>query len=117
MKKLKRSECAILPLVLKRRWYDMIASGKKREEYRDYKPYWKWRMLKWVNHQHADFDSIGNNKLLVIGFSRGYKKPDMFFLLDRHALREGAVHPEWGESRAPHFVLVLGERIKLEGGK
>ena len=31
MCKLKRSECAILPLVLKRRWYDMIDRGEKRE--------------------------------------------------------------------------------------
>lgn len=37
MKQLKRSECAILPLVLKGKWYDMIASGEKREEYRDAK--------------------------------------------------------------------------------
>jgi hypothetical protein len=33
MKQLKRSECAILPLVLKGKWYDMIASGEKREEF------------------------------------------------------------------------------------
>ena len=27
MEQLKRSECAILPLVLKGKWYDMIASA------------------------------------------------------------------------------------------
>lgn len=32
MRKLKRTECVILPLVLKRRWYDMIASGEKLYE-------------------------------------------------------------------------------------
>jgi hypothetical protein len=115
--KLNRSECAVLPLVLKGWWFDMIASGKKREEYRDYKPYWKSRISNWVNHQKEGWDNISNNKWLVIGFSHGYKKPDMFFLLHRYEVREGAVHLEWGEPRAPHFVLVLGERVELEGGK
>ena len=40
MKQLKRSECAILPLVLDGEWYDMIASGEKKEEYRDAKRFW-----------------------------------------------------------------------------
>lgn len=118
MRELNRSECAILPLVLKRRWYDMIDRGEKREEYRDYKPYWKRRMVNWTSHQRESWDSIYNNKWLVIGFSRGYKKPDMFFLLLRHDVTEHATHLEWGEPRTPHFVLVLGERVTLtEGGK
>ena len=33
-----------LYLVLKSKWYDMIASGEKREEYREVKPYWKKRL-------------------------------------------------------------------------
>lgn len=33
MKQLKRSQCSILPLVLRGKWYDMIAAGEKREEY------------------------------------------------------------------------------------
>lgn len=40
MRKLKRSECAVLTLVLKGKWYDMIEGGEKREEYRDSTPYW-----------------------------------------------------------------------------
>ena len=49
MQKLKRSECAVLTLVLKRKWYDMIASCEKREEYRDYTLYWRKRIGKWEN--------------------------------------------------------------------
>lgn len=44
MKQLKRSECAILPLVLKSKWYDMIANGEKKEEYRDAIKYWFTRL-------------------------------------------------------------------------
>ena len=44
MQQLKRSECAILPLVLKKKWYDLIAFGEKQEKYREAKPYWNKRI-------------------------------------------------------------------------
>ena len=34
-----------LHLVLKRKWWDMIASGEKKEEYRDANHYWAIRLL------------------------------------------------------------------------
>lgn len=34
-----------LNLVLTGKWYDMIASGEKTEEYREIKPYWEKRLL------------------------------------------------------------------------
>ena len=33
-----------LHLHLKKKWYDMIASGEKKEEYRDFKPYYHKRL-------------------------------------------------------------------------
>jgi hypothetical protein len=33
-------------LVLKKEWYDKIASGEKRVEYSEYTPYWKSRLPK-----------------------------------------------------------------------
>lgn len=111
MIKLKRSECAVLPLVLEGEWYDMIASGEKREEYRDYKTYWIHRIANWKRRAVWI-----RNKRLVIGFSRGYKKPDMFFLLHRLDVREWAEHPEWGEPERLHFALVLRGRVKLTEG-
>lgn len=35
-----------LSLVLKKKWYDMIASGEKTEEYRELKAYWWHRFSK-----------------------------------------------------------------------
>jgi len=34
----------ILHLTLKKKWFDLIASGKKKIEYREYKPYWEVRL-------------------------------------------------------------------------
>lgn len=105
MKQLKRSECAILPLVLKDKWYDMIASGEKKEEYLDFKPYWikimaLMRDAFWLEER-------------IVSFSRGYQKADMFFeiiFIDTSSISQ---HPKWGEPETPHYVIKLGERVEL----
>ena len=113
MKKLKRSECSILPLVLKKKWYDLIASGEKTEEYRDAKPFWDKRINKWKSKQSNSCNSTETNKLQVIGFSCGYKKPDMFFLVNRISKGANSVHPEWGEPESDHWILALREKVEI----
>jgi hypothetical protein len=108
MKQLKRSECAILPLVLKGKWYDMIASGEKKEEYRDARLFWRKRIANVNNKAH-----IGYDKPIVVAFSRGYKKQDMFYVVDKILYADGSGHPEWGEPETPHYVIKLGERVEL----
>ena len=106
MRTLKRSECAILPLVLKRRWYDMIASGEKREEYREAKPYWRKRILKWL------YDPRETH---VVAFSLGYREPDMFFwACTSWNTYRGGGNATWGEPAAEHYTIYLLERIELE---
>ena len=59
----------ILHLTLKKKWFDMIASGEKKEEYRQDKMYWKDRLVKegyWHSQTCKDFD--------VIRFKNGYAK-------------------------------------------
>jgi hypothetical protein len=101
----------VLPLVLKGKWYDMIASGVKCEEYRDDKPYWNTRISRWFNE--------GMEKVYhVVAFSRGYAKPTMFFRVDRLArVSRRPNYPEWGEPpTSSHWVIGLGDRVELEGG-
>jgi len=113
MRELKRSKCAILPLVLKKKWYDMIASGEKLEEYRDAKPFWEKRIKKWLAKRSGSLEDLGKNLSLVIGFSCGYRKPDMFFLIRYCDVEEHSFHPEWGEPESSHFILSLGERVEI----
>lgn len=110
MKQLKRSECAILPLVLKGKWYDMIASGEKKEEYRA-RGMWDKRIKKWFCRFIQD-PEITN---LVIAFQRGYRKPSMWFELNGVCSDEyiRVKHPEWGEPETPHYIITLGERVEL----
>lgn len=108
MIELERSRCAVLPLVLKGKWYDMIASGEKREEYRDW-GVWCKRVSKWLHR----FNQTPRVKHLVVAFQRGYRKPSMWFevswVSSEQVLR--ARHPEWGEPDVPHFVIRLGRRV------
>ena len=116
MKEIPEHECAILPLVLKGKWYDLIAAGEKKEEYRDAKPFWSRRLEKWLSNRTEHFRGI-SDKCLVVGFSRGYRKPDMFFLLRHFEKRSVSINPEWGEPQSEHFVLGLGGRVSILGRK
>lgn len=116
MRKPKRSECAILHLVLKKKWYDMIASGGKREEYRDAKPFWEVRLRNWTRRMYDE------RKFPVVEFTLGYAScaPRMAFLVEKRVfgywtfLHAGTVrHPEWGEPDTQHYVIALGERVEL----
>lgn len=116
---LKRSECgAILPLVLKSGWYDMIARGEKHEEYRLATTYWLTRLSNWD----------GKSKIPVVEFRRGYARnaPRMAFWcmglstaggMKPYALVDASVvktrHPEWGEPEEEHFFIKLGGRVDL----
>ena len=63
-----------LDLVLKRKWYDMIASGEKTEEYREIKPYWIMRMMEEIDIDFHAYEKVSretavfyeNNEHLLI---------------------------------------------------
>ncbi len=100
----------VLHLTLKKKWFDMIASGEKKEEYREMKPYWQKRLVKeghWFSQAVKDFD--------VVRFRLGYSKnaPTMEFKFDGgYPADEGKA--EWGgceHKTLRIFVIKLGERI------
>ena len=107
MKRLKRSECAVLSLVLKRKWFDEIRLGGKREEYRAATAYWAIRLSNWDNAP------AGHH---VVEFRLGYAKdaPRVAFISPWYVAAAGCRHPEWGEPPPPHYVIFLGERVELE---
>ena len=106
--KLQRSRCSILPLVLKGKWFDMIASGEKREEYRDL-DVWNKRISKWLHR----FNKSPEIQYLVVAFQRGYRKPSMWYEVTCVSSEKvpRVKHPEWGEPDEPHFVIQLGRRV------
>lgn len=117
MRRLDRRDCSILPLVLKGKWFDMIASGEKREEYREYKPYWRKRLANWDRRGSA------GHKWSIVAFSRGYQAPSMFFIGHVEPCPYGDPYPistltpnvAWGQPRGlEHYRIMLIERVELE---
>ena len=58
----------ILHLTLHKEWFDLIARGKKKKEYRDYKPYWHARL------RDREYDEIH--------FKNGYSKDAPFMRVE-----------------------------------
>ena len=108
MVRLNRNECSVLPLVLMGKWFNMIASGEKREEYRTSENVCR-QIERWVGH------SMIMDKHMVVEFFLGYQsdRPKMAFLARMPKFRDYAKHPDWGEPDFPHYVIKLGERVEL----
>lgn len=84
----------ILHLTLKKKWFDMILSGEKKEEYREIKPYWIKRLSK-------QYD--------IIRFRNGYSSDaptmDIMFL----GVKVGVNKTEWSDASPKQcYVLSLG---------
>lgn len=104
-----------LHLILKRKWYDMIASGEKKEEYRKITSYWMKRLCDNVT---CNFN-VGTGEIKVQGeiknfdtvcFHRGYTETTMSFEIKNIVTDTGI--PEWGaEPGKQYFVIKLGEKI------
>lgn len=96
----------ILHLSLKEKWFKMIASGEKKEEYRELNEYWYKRLTGNGTTKHFD----------VVHFTLGYpKKTDlsrqMWFKIEDITIGTG--NPSWGaKPDKEYFVIKLKERKK-----
>lgn len=119
-----------LHLVLTAKWYDMIASGEKKEEYREIKPYWVNRLLRVRRDFAYDFDAYSDCISMLenetehamnvmdavytdynyVCFHRGYTNTTMTFAIKSIGIGQGK--PEWGALADRHvFIIKLGERL------
>ena len=84
----------ILHLTLKREWFDKIAQGVKRNEYREYKPYWKKRL------EEQTYD--------VIRFRNGYSADAPVMWVEYCGVRRD------GKGRNADYVIRLGRVLKIK---
>lgn len=92
----------ILPIMKK--WYDMILSGEKKEEYRNITQYYISR-----------FNNIFSNPEdeAWITFRNGYSSASPSFMA-RCSLRKGYGNPNWGaELGKEYFILDIKEIKKI----
>lgn len=116
-------------LNLKKKWFDMILSGGKKEEYREVTSYWKKRLQKmcsncdgWCNDGSCKCGGYYDQKLSKwvfgyefknfdsITFSNGYHKNRRQFVIDLGGIHIGTGLNKWGAEKGKrYFVLKLGQ--------
>jgi hypothetical protein len=93
----------ILHLTLKKKWFDMIASGEKKEEYREIKPYWIKRL---------HFDLWNNRPFDAVYFRNGYAADARQMKLKCEGIEVRTGKEEWGaEPGKEYYVIKLGELL------
>ena len=115
----------ILKLTLNKKWFDMILSGEKKEEYRELKEYWKTRL---TNREKPEYRLISLQGFLTLAlpndffakydyveFTNGYggKMPTM--LIECLGISKGYGEPKWGaEEETEYIVIKLGKIVETK---
>lgn len=102
--------CNKLVLPIKKKWFDMILSGEKKEEYREIKPYYKSRFIKAFNM--GSDDSIWKHfSPYEVLFRNGYSSTSPSFVA-RVSLKVDAGRTEWGaEPGVKYYCLCIEEIV------
>lgn len=109
----------MIVLPIKKKWFDMIASGEKKEEYREIKPYWNSRIGKEMfgaplrNISKELLKKSYNTKEFWVRFNNGYSQisPTLYA---KCTLSIGQGKLEWGaEPNINYYILKI---LKIEEG-
>lgn len=112
-----------LHLTLTKRWFDMILSGEKTEEYREIKRHWIVQLLS--NREYLtdknDIDGIGGIGGVrfkhpdTITFRNGYSKNAPTMTVECKGIKIGEGNPNWGaEPNTEYFVISLGKILETK---
>ena len=92
----------MLTLPIKKKWYDMILSGEKKEEYREIKGYYLQRFSKWPSSDWKE-----------IRFRNGYSEKSPSFIA-KCRLKTGYGKPEWGAEPGKMYYILEIREIRKE---
>lgn len=109
----------MLTLPIKKKWYDMILSGDKKEEYREIKPYYETRFMNlfgvvfcggtWIKCSEIGLQECAKDEVQEITLRNGYSKTSPSFIA-RCTLSIGTGREEWGaEKDKQYFILTIHE--------
>lgn len=104
-----------LHLNLKSKWFDMIASGEKKEEYRDDCDYWAKRLLDFKGQTGFPACDALDTKFKnfdTVTFSNGYRWDRRQMVVEIKGMDFGDGKEEWGAIRHKWcFIIKLGNII------
>ena len=111
----------MLILPIKKKWYDMILSGEKKEEYREIKPYYTKRFktakLIYSGGDYMLYGGISHDEFWMISqlapgsqkvmFRNGYSADSPSFIAEC-TLSRGSGEEEWGaEPGKEYYILAI----------
>ena len=107
----------ILHLTLKKKWFDLIASGEKKEEYRELKEYWYQRFfyseIRERNNSISEKVYTEPKRFDAVEFKHGYSEYAPMILVELKGIEIGHAKPEWSDNwKGEVFVIKLGEIIE-----
>lgn len=102
----------ILRLTIKKKWFDMILSGLKKEEYRQFKPHWERRLY------HIFYPAIRQfREYDAVEFRNGYSSNAPTILIECEEITAGIGNPNWGAPDYPVFIIKLGNILSTKNIK
>ena len=97
----------MLILPTKKKWFDMMITGIKREEYREIKPYYTKRLGKKFNM----LDEMPLDQMEIpVRFTNGYGYKVPAFIADCH-LENRTGREEWGAEPGKNYYVLVIEKI------
>ena len=96
----------VLTLTIKKKWFDMIKSGYKKEEYREIKEYWIKRL---------HFDIYNTKPFDLVRFRNGYKPDSPTVIVELKSVRVGKPKTIWVDEWQDKDVYIL-ELGNIVGG-
>ena len=89
----------MLALPIKKKWFDMIKSGEKKEEYREIKPYWTSRFTH--NLRKTVFNTYAGHVIFRNGYSKN--SPRIKCCVE---ISKGTGNPEWGAEKRKRVLHI-----------
>ena len=109
MKKKTKKDISILCLTLKRKWFDMIAKGIKKEEYRTIKSYWTKRLFTKVP---IEMEAYRPNHFDEIIFKNGYAKDAPTMTVECKGIGIGKAKAKWSDNWKGKVIIIYLGKIK-----
>lgn len=119
----------ILHLTLTKKWFSLIASGEKKEEYREKKPYWISRLVEVFGAAHScedfNFIHLGHTVSMeapvhydVVEFKNGYGNNVPTMQVEIKDITVDIGKEKWGaEYVKSYFVIKLGNILSIKNYK
>lgn len=97
-----------LILPLKKKWFDLIKSGIKKEEYREYKEFWKKRLLD-KYYEDDECRQFSYRYFDKVTFTCGYPAKDdknRRITFTNPTIRIGYGREEWGAQKGELYFII-----------